>query len=64
MLLKTGHSKLLSSKAPVNRKNIQTLRYIIPSLIAAMDTVKQNQIKIYIVIQGSWHENNPQEDEF
>ncbi len=64
MLLITGHSKLLSSKDPVNRKILQTLRYNNPSLIAAMNTVKENQIKIYIVSQGSCHENNPQEDEF
>ena len=64
MLLITGHSKLLSSKAPVNRKIIQTLRYNIPLLIAAMDTGTENQIKIYIVSQGSWHENNSQENEY
>ena len=33
------HSKLLFSKAPVNRKIIQKMGYNIPLLIAAMDTV-------------------------
>ena len=46
MLLIPDHFKLLSSKTPVNRKIKQTLGYNIPSPIAAMDKVKENQIKI------------------
>jgi len=52
VLLIPDHFKLLSSKTPVNRKIKQTLGYNIPSPIAAMDKVKENQIKIYIVSQG------------
>ncbi len=64
MLLITGHSKLLSSKAPVNSNIIQKMVYKIPLIIAAIDIVKENPTTIYIVRQGSWHKNNPQENEF
>ena len=64
VLLINGHSKLLSSKASVNRKIIQKLGYNIPLLIAAMDKVTENQTIIFIVSQGWWHKNTPQENEF
>ena len=64
MLLIPDHFKLLFSKTPVNRKIIQKLGYNIPLLIAAMDKVTENQTIIFIVSQGWWHKNNPQENEF
>ena len=64
MLLIPCDSKLLSSKAPVNREIIHKLGYNIPLLIAAMGIVTGNQTNIYIVSQRRWHKNNPHENEF
>ena len=57
-----GHSKLLSSKASVNRKIIQTWGYNIPLLISAIDIFTQNKTTKYIVSRGRENENNPQEN--
>ena len=65
VLLIPGRSKLLSSKASVNRKIIQTLGYNIPLLISAIDKFTQNKTTIYIESQVRGRvENNPQENYF